>query len=138
MEYNLKYQHIKPAVINAVKKVIIEDRIFKRTHTERFIILDRLLNKLCEIYNIPEDKKPKLLLTTFSDGFYNMIDNSINLNDKLSLITLLHEFKHFLQIANNKPNSEDIARGYSISLFYLASEKHFNRAIRKGLIFHQK
>ena len=138
-EYNLKYKHIKHEVINAVRKAIIEKRIFKQNQNDRFNILKDLLKELCEIYNINEQQKPNLKITELAtDGFYNSEENSINLNKKLSLITFLHEFKHFLQIITHKENSEEIARGYSISLFYKSSPRHFERALRKGFIIHQK
>jgi len=68
---------------------------------------------------------------------YDSNTNTIHLF-KLSLITFLHEFKHSLLKAKGKRQTETRARGYSISLFYQASERHYNRAVRKGLIFHEK
>lgn len=139
MKYNLEYKHIKSAVINAIRKAIIEDKIFKKTDIARVMILFNLKNKLCDIYNIDESSNPHLKPTEDNVGYYNPLENAIYINaQKLSLITFLHEFKHFLQNYFNKPNSEDNARGYSISAFYNASPRHFKRALRKGLIIHQK
>lgn len=137
-DYYLKYKNFNPKVINAVKKIIFEKKIFKASYKERFNILEELLKDLCEIYKIPYEKIPKLNITNKGRGFYNLNTNKIYIDNNLSLITLLHEFKHFLQHINNKTNNEEIARGYSISLFYLCSPKHFINAVKKGLIIHQK
>lgn len=137
MKYHLNYKHINPKVIIAIRKVITEDKIFKKKELNRVIVLMDLKNKLCDIYNIDKNKIPHLYPTK-KDGYYNPIKNGIYINrDKLSLITFLHEFKHFLQHYFNKTNSENIARGYSLSAFYQASPKHFKRALEKGLILHQ-
>lgn len=138
MEYNLKYTKIKPSVINAVRETILEHKFFKQNQTTKFVLLVNLKDKLSELYNIDYDNKPTLIIVNNTDGYYNPIENVIALNNKLSLITFLHEFKHFLQIIQHKPNSENIARSYSLSLFYQASPRHFKRALEKGLILHQK
>jgi hypothetical protein len=134
-QYNTQYTRIKQNTISAVRHAIIEQRIFKAQEEQRYNILRELNAKLCEIYNLI----PCEIVTAINtDGFYNPLARVIALNKKLSLITFLHEFKHFLQHERHAHNSEEIARAWSISLFYLASEKHFNRALRKGLIIHQK
>ena len=137
-DYNLKYKRLKPEVIFAVKETIRRYRFFKQNNFLKLFLLNRLHNNLCLIYGINEEDKPRLVVTVRNDGFYNQRENIIALSKKVSLITFLHEFKHFLQYLNNKPNNEEIARGYSLSLFYKASPKCFNIALRKGLILHQK
>jgi len=48
-----------------------------------------------------------------------------------------------LEISNScgsgcyKPNTEDIARGWSVSLFYQASPEHYENAVRKKLLIYQ-
>ena len=136
-KYQFKYKHLNKDAIKEVREVILKYRIFKLNRTERFILLKELNKSLSKIYKI---KKPHLVYDSSRehDGFYNHNSNIIVLNDKLSLITYLHEFKHALQTLKHKKNSENIARSYSLSLFYNASPRHFRRAIRKGLILHQK
>ena len=141
MEYHLNYKNINIKIIELVRKAIITDRIFKKKGLERVNILINLKNNLCEVYKIQKDKQPLLKpsLKFNNMDYYDKKTYSIYLNhDKLSLITFLHEFKHFLQHHFNKPNNEKIARGYSISLFYIASPRHFKKALQKGLILHQK
>lgn len=135
MEYNKKYTKLNKKTINAVRKAILEKRIFRVNSVERLEILDTLLSELSEIYGVD---KPRLAVTTINEGYYDLMTNTIYLSNKLSLVTLLHEFKHGLQHLKHLQNSENIARGWSISLFSLASKKHFERAINKNLIIHQK
>ena len=138
MEYHKQYKHINKKVILAVRRTI-KNGVFKVNPSIRIMFLDNLKNNLCNIYGIPEDKKPSLICNDCLTGFYNPVINCIGLrNDKLSLVTFLHEFKHFLQHHNGKKNSEKIARGYSLSLYYKATPKLFKRAVEKGLIIHQK
>tara|TARA_Y100000310_G_scaffold345029_1_gene461276 strand:- start:235 stop:660 length:426 start_codon:yes stop_codon:yes gene_type:complete len=136
-QYHLKYTRIKPAVVKLVKYVIKDLKFFKVDNRTRKFFLRYLNYKLNDLYKIDLDKQPYLNFNANNDGFYNQIENTINLNERLSLITYLHEFKHFLQHHFNKTNNEEIARGYSLSLFFNASPQHFKRALRKGLILHQ-
>lgn len=142
--YNLRYTKIKPVVVDLVRNIIIEQQFFKLQKKTKFLILDNLLKDLCKTYNIKKIELKYIPLNNpieylfLYNGFYNKDNNTLYLNEKLSLITFLHEFKHAVQHLKNKPNNEEIARGYSLSLFYLASPKHFNNALKKGLIFHMK
>ena len=129
--YNLKYKNINIDVINLVKKAILEDRFFKKEDAEKLIYLKMMLIKLNNIYNLATNLD---LTTEKTDGYYNTLNRTIYLK-KLSLLTFLHEFKHSIQHQKGLNNNEEIARGYSCSLFYLASPFHYNRAIEKGIIF---
>lgn len=152
MEYHLKYKNIKAETVEAVRKAIIEDKIFRKEGEDRLRVLRALNEKLCLIYNV---NPCELVMTPnfYGVGQYQAENNKIVFNEKLSLVTFLHEFKHFLRhrvdrIVPTAQNilemfagiskEEEIARGWSISLFYKASEKHFRRALEKGLIIHQK
>ena len=67
-------------------------------------------------------------------GFYNQETNHIEL-PHYSVVTLLHEFKHAMQHLTNQPQNEEVARGWSLSLFYKAAPKHFKRAVERAIIF---
>jgi hypothetical protein len=58
--------------------------------------------------------------------------------NKPSLVSFLHEFKHHLNIKKNLPNTEDSARGFSHSLYYLSTPNLFRSSVKKGLLIHQK
>ena len=135
-QYQHKYKHLKKESIALVKHLILDKKFFRQDEVNKLILLDFLNKELCKIYNTKEICKIKI--DTYNDGYFNFFNGIIALSHKVSLITFLHEFKHFLQTQRNKENSEEIARGWSISLFFQASPKHFFRALNKGLILHQK
>ena len=134
-QYHLKYKQLNKKAIKLISVMINEGSFFKRDKSTKEILLNIINQELSKIYHI---KTPYLEFNAENDGYYNQDDNTINLNSKLSLVTFLHEFKHAIQYLKGLPNNEEIARGWSLSLFYLASPKHFENAVRKGLIFHQK
>lgn len=96
-------------------------------------ILKELNKHLSKSYGLKE------LPIEFREGFPFLGQfggNKIILN-KTSLVTFLHEFAHYKFIKKNEGNSEEKARGWSISLFYLATPILCKSAIEKGLILHQ-
>jgi len=139
--YKDRYTKIDKRTIEAVRNAILTQRFYKQDNSNKKQIITELFNRLNAIYNtqatlrIDENNNNMYMMT--GGGMYNPSNNTIHLF-KLSLITFLHEFKHALLKAKGKKQSEIQARGYSISLFYKASERHYNRAVRKGLIFHEK
>lgn len=73
-----------------------------------------LLDKLCLAYNLSYDiPKLKIMNDKYSDengyGNFNFEKNIIELNN-FSVITLLHEFKHFLDYKNNIKYNDDLDR----------------------------
>lgn len=138
MTYKEQYKNIKSATIELVKTFIKDKRAWNKPSEELNKNYIELLEKLSLIYGI-ETPQLKVLSISEIEGFYGCyspIDNIIVL-PKYSLVTLLHEFKHALQHHKNKINNEEVARGWSISLFYLSSEKAYNNAVRKGLLFYE-
>ena len=72
-----------------------------------------------------------------SNGFYSPKKNLICLQKKISLVTLLHEFRHCMQHQGHKmidPDIEEDARAWSMSLFKVAMPKAHATALRKGLV----
>lgn len=132
IKYHLMYKNISKDTIMAVR-AIVKEGLFKKKGDERFALLSKLHTLLCSQYQVTG------LLKKGKIDQYLIPTNTIFINDeKLSLISYLHEFKHLLQFQKNKPNSEKIACGWSLSLYYLATPKLFNKALEKGLIIHQK
>jgi hypothetical protein len=129
--YDKKYTKIKPDTIEAVRKIILEDRYFKKDAEQKMILLQDLLSKLNVIYGTNTTLRQT---TEQTSGYYRLSDRQISLN-KLSLVTFLHEFKHGLQHQRGLQNNENIARGWSVSLFKLSSLRHYDRAVARGLLF---
>lgn len=137
MKYHLKFRHIKKLTIENIR-LIIKSGLFKKDTTleQKQMLICELSDKLCMVYNL-QPVMIKWQDNFFGVGCYNHVDNSITLN-KPSLVTFLHEFYHYMAIKNELVNTEDNARGWSISAYYLATPKLCTKAIEKGLIIHQK
>lgn len=136
MTYKDKYTHIKKETINIIRILIKTFHYYKFDDKHKFYALRYALFKLNEIYKTDTKLKRmnNVMRLLLANGYYNHLNKTIYLN-KLSLVTFLHEFKHSLQHQKGKKNSENIARGWSVSLFALASPYHYERAKRKGLLF---
>jgi hypothetical protein len=134
--YKDKFTKIKPETIALVKDFIEVQRPWRGTDDEKKVKFNTLLNKLCAIYQL---SVPRLVVDPTNQtlieahGMYNLVNDTISL-PKYSVVTFLHEFKHMMQHKKNKQNTENIARGWSVSLFYRASPKHYRIAKRKGLL----
>ena len=135
-QYHLKYKNIKPATIKTIKETI-KAGLFKSENTEEFKqnLIINLNTQLCAVYDL-EVNNIIFINTPFCVCNYNRITNNITLN-KPSLISYLHEFKHYLDIKSIYHTTEENARGWSISAFYLATPKLCKSAIKKGFIMHQ-
>ena len=134
--YSENYNHIKKATILLVRDFLLNKKAWKGTREELMTKYETLLKKLCEIYKVTV---PTLVVDEQSvrlqagRGCYNHVLNQIEM-PKFSLVTFLHEFKHMLQHKKHKPQSEVVARGWSLSVFKQASPKHYRRAVRKNLL----
>jgi hypothetical protein len=132
--YKDKYKQIDKRTIKAVRS-IVKQGLFKAKPNIRLQLLKQLNKELSEIYEV---KEPQIKVCGFcGDGMYNISEDIIFLNNKLSLVTYLHEFKHQLQHKKQKVNNEEVARGWSISVFYTATPKLCENAIKKGLIIYE-
>lgn len=134
--YKDMFKKIKPETIALVKDFIETQRPWHGTDEEKKVKYIALLNKLCAIYSVSVPRfavEPNNQTLIESHGVYDITDDIIKM-PKYSVVTFLHEFKHMIQHKKDKPNNEEIARGWSISLFYRASPKHYRIAKRKGLL----
>ena len=126
---------IKQETIDAVRE-IIKAGLFREKNIElKKPFITKLNKDLCLIYNFSETK------ITYQENFYGTggycpSKDDIILN-KPSLVTFLHEFYHRLAHKNSLNNSEDNARGWSISAYYLAAPNLCVDAINRGLIMFQ-
>ena len=133
--YHKMFDEIEPEVIKEVRSIIKKGLFKKENSVEiRQNLIIELNKNLSTFYGFRE---PKI---RFIDDFVfigQTRKNEIILN-KPSLVTFLHEFAHYKFIKKKEQNSEERARGWSISCFYLATPKLCQSAIEKGLILHQK
>jgi len=133
--YHLAYTVIKPEVVKRLRDFIVKDRPWRGTAEEKQVKFDALLHDLSEIYAIPQ---PTLHISdpehAMGSGFFNGTSNHIEL-PHYSVVTTLHEFKHALQHHLHQPQNEEVARGWSLSLFYHAAPKHFKTAVERGIVF---
>ena len=135
-QYHTKFKNIRKDAILVVREVI-KMGLFKKEKSliEKKSLIQHLHNKMCEIYKLPTtiiqyDE------TLYSSGRYNFETNTITIN-KTSLVTYLHELCHNIRSIKNLKNTEEIARGWSISLYYLATPKLCEKAILDGKILFQ-
>lgn len=139
MAYKDAYKNIKSEVIALVKDFIEVQKPWRGTEDEKKVKFMTLLQQLCVKYEITVptlrvDANDEFLQQ--AHGSYDLDSDTISL-PKYSLVTFLHEFKHMLQCKQSKPNNEEVARGWSLSLFYQASPKAYETARRKGLLLFE-
>lgn len=132
MAYKGKYKHIKRETIDAVKRILLEQKYYRQQDDDKFLLLKTLLQKLNQIYGTNTRLKRTKEDTA---GYYSPAEKSIYMN-KLSMVTFLHEYKHSLQHQKGKENNEAVARGWSVSLFATASSRHYQKAVEKGILFY--
>ena len=138
MEYHKMFDktQIERPVVLAVRKAI-KSGLFKKENSidlKKQVIKD-LHIELCRIYELPVIEI-EYQENYWSVGSYSIDEKKIFLN-KTSLVTYLHEFFHYWRIEKKLKNSEELARGWSISLYFLATPKLCTSAIENGLILHQ-
>lgn len=131
--YNLMFKKIKPEAIIAVREAI-KYGLFKQDNSQerKLEILQMLNHNLCTIYNLP---LIEIIIDETCEGIGRFEYDKIRIN-KCSLVTFLHEFAHYKFIFEENNNSEEKARGWSLSLYYLAAPKLFKNAVKKDLIIH--
>jgi len=135
LQYHKMFSDIERPVILAVRNTI-KSGLFKVETEEKKKLILQLHTELCRIFNLPT------IPIEFEDGFLGagrfLIGEKKLILDKPSLVTFLHEFCHYKSTELKQTNSEEVARGWSISLFYLATPNICKSSIRKGLIIHQR
>ena len=140
MNYHLMFSEneIDIIVINYVRSAIKTGLFKKETPTEvKKAIIQTLHNNLCTHFKLPVTTIEYLEILQSRMGCYNRTLNLIALN-KPSLVTYLHEFYHMKSNLLQQSNTEELAKGWSHSIFYLATPKLFINAIDKGLLLWQK
>ena len=139
-QYHKAFSDIEKEPIKLVRQTI-KDGLFKKEKTieQKQNLIKDLHKNLSNFYNVEPiniefNKEYADLVGIY--GQFNARNKTITLKNT-SIVSYLHEFKHYLQHATQKENNEDIAISWSISLYYLATPKLCRNAIEKGLIAHQ-
>ena len=127
------YKKIDKETVLAIREVI-KSGLFKSNEETRKNLIIKLHERLCTIYKF--DKVPIRYVENFP--FNGRMSFTEIILGKPSLVTYLHEFKHYLDYKKGTEINEEKARGWSISAFYLSTPNLCKSAIRKGLILHQK
>jgi len=127
-KYYLSYKNIEPKNIELVRSLIKGGYYKKDVEGKREDII-KLVESFCEYYDI---EVPEILFNK-PTPCYDTICNEIHLSNE-SIVSLLHEFKHCLQHIKQLKNTEDIARGWSLSLFYRASKNNFTKLAKEDKI----
>ena len=127
--------------IKRIRFLIKEQHFFKCNDDKKMRLLIILCNDLSEIYNIKKIGCMYMNKDLNVRGCFLNPGSTICLN-KPSLVTFLHEFKHFLNCEtkqhNNNINDEEMtAIGFSHSLYFLATPNLFKSAVEKNLLVFQ-
>lgn len=138
-QYHLFYNEneLKRDSILRIRRLIKEQKFFKQTKENKLILLKELSKDLSLIYGV-DNINNILIQNIFNITDCYLISSKVIILSKPSLVTFLHEFKHHLNRELNLDNTEDSARGFSHSLYYLSTPKLFKSSVEKGLIVYQK
>jgi len=136
MTYSTKYRDLKPYAIEKTRAMIGDkgNTIWKQSKTRQAEIMEDWLSEMSKTYQIDKPTL-KLYAEDCGSGMY-VPELNLILLPKCSVVTLLHEFKHALQMQKDRKNTEKIARGWSISLFYRAKPKLYRTAVRKHVLLY--
>ena len=112
----------------------------RHSHDQKMYYSQELLNQLSCVYGITPPYFFYKETKGETNGQYDSRDHSITMINKLSLVTLLHEFRHAMQHKGAKmidQDKEEDARAWSMSLFKKALPKSHKRACEKNLVKYQ-
>jgi hypothetical protein len=140
-EYALMFNanQIGEPIIEATRELMT--KIWRQPKEVRIEGINRFIDVVSEYYGV-SDNKPRFEIIRGSlgrqmykitgGGQYNPQNNTIILYKKFSLVTFLHEYRHALQHLTGNILGERDARGWSVSLFFLADPDRYFRAVQNG------
>ena len=138
LRYHKKFSRFHPKTIRLFKELRLNwsncDDTQKWMHMQRFVM------GASEVYGM---EFPRVKISSFAgDGYYSILDNKIFMS-KPSIITVVHEFRHAMQVqqkargwSGREIDVEHDARGWSLSLYYKVAPITFRRLVRSGKVFH--
>lgn len=143
MTYSTTFTNIEAEVI-AATKLLPKGGIWKAaTPVEQKIeTMQTWLKTVSEFYglDVPNFKfdTSEIMYQQTGGGSYDSYSKTINLFKKFSMVTLIHEFRHYMQDCMEldlyKDDHEEDSRGWSVSLFKLACPKSYENAVAKGIL----
>jgi hypothetical protein len=126
-------------------KALFESRPSLQTPEERVVIFENWVNDMSDIYNM---SRPRFIWDEDTQwaggGIYRHHDHAIIMSkSRQSVITLIHEFRHALQLTKHGEDMkyrdrEDDARAWSLSLYYLLKPTLLEKLVREGKVYHIK
>jgi len=145
--YGNVFENINPKVIAETKK-LIQSGIWDKGMSEedKCIYMGIWVKNVSEIYGMEKpklyfhnDKSAKRHYKLSGGGRYYPSHNEIHLYKKISLVTLLHEFRHAMQyrlkeVKIYKKHLEKDARAWSCSLYKLSAPKSYEKAVQLGIL----
>ena len=133
--YHNRFNHFNNKTLGVTKELI--KNWGTNSDAENFAKMKIWLKKVSEIYQI---QFPILqIIDSAGDGYYSVLGNKIAVS-RLSVVTLLHEFRHAMQFQNRTRvmrtmvQAEDDARAWSLSLYYKVAPKSFKRLVGQNKI----
>lgn len=117
-----------PEAVNAVDSIL--PALWESDRDVALSLMDNLAGQLADVYDVPT---PGVEYGPFPR--YVPLDGRVYV-DKPSVVSFLHEFRHHLQAHGHQrhSNSEEDARGWSVSVFAAAAPDDFDQAWRDGTI----
>lgn len=142
MKYHRRYKHFNKKTLRATKELI---KNWGADGEEKNLAkMKKWIREVSEIYQI---NFPMLKIIGYAgDGCYSPLLNEIYMA-RLSIVTLLHEFRHAMQAQGKAPQyrrhqpleakggAEDDARAWSLSLYYKVAPRSFKRLASQNQIF---
>jgi hypothetical protein len=147
--YSKVFKNIKPEVVQATKDMV-KAGIWKAdvSDQDKAIAIGLWIQKCAEIYNF---EAPKFYFVTGQEGAreyartgggcYFPHSNEMYLFKKVSITTLLHEFRHAMQFQKAvkmfRNDHEEDARAWSVSLYRKSLPNSYKKAVEKGILHFQ-
>lgn len=142
MKYHRRFKHFNKKTLRATEKLL--KNWATNSEEENLRKMRNWLKDVSEIYQI---NFPMLqVVANAGAGCYSPQANKIFIK-KLSVVTLLHEFRHALQAQGRAPQYvqgtppeerggfEDDARAWSLSLYFKVAPRTFKRLATENQIF---
>lgn len=140
--YSDKFRRIKQDTLQSCKRIgeVIWNNNFP-TET-KVAAIKVFLIELSDIYDMPTPNftyEPELTSMYDITGGGRLLGHTIYLYKKLSYVTLLHEFRHYMQFVKGDSlkmigDREDDARAWSMSIFKQTFPDKWQRAVDRGIV----
>ena len=142
MKYFRRYRHFNQKTVDATKELM--KNWGDGTEENNLAKMKKWIQEVSEIYQV---NFPMLKIVKYAgEGCYSPLVNEIYMA-RLSIVTLLHEFRHAMQAQGKAPQysrnrhlearggAEDDARAWSLSLYYKVAPRSFKRLATQNQIF---